>query len=345
MDFRAYTAGFERWLKTQVPLVRGDLRHKHQTMGDDEFCFLRATYYRWARQFSELDDELSKAPQVLAVGDLHLENFGTWRDSLGRLCWGINDFDEAFPLPLIAIDQDQLFIKPKAACQAIIAGYCEGLDVVGRPFVIGEDHRWFKPILQSPQRDPGLFWDKMRTLPPERGALPAAARGAITSMLPASNLDFRLHHRVAGLGNLGKPRFTAIAEWKGGPIAREAKALTCSSAAWALSNFTGPFYEDIISNAVRSEDPCLKVHGSWVVRRLSPDCRRLELASLSRTKDEEWLLHAMGLETANVHLGTRGARRSIMRHLNHAPKGWLRKSALVMKDKLEHDLSRWNKNG
>jgi len=36
---------------------------------------------------------------VLAVGDLDLENFGTWCDSLGRLAWGINDFDEAFPLP------------------------------------------------------------------------------------------------------------------------------------------------------------------------------------------------------------------------------------------------------
>ena len=28
------------------------------------------------------------APQVLSVGDLHLENFGTWRDADGRLVWG-----------------------------------------------------------------------------------------------------------------------------------------------------------------------------------------------------------------------------------------------------------------
>jgi len=32
---------------------------------------------------------------VLAVGDLHVENFGTWRDAEGRLIWGVNDFDES----------------------------------------------------------------------------------------------------------------------------------------------------------------------------------------------------------------------------------------------------------
>jgi uncharacterized protein (DUF2252 family) len=32
---------------------------------------------------------------VLAVGDLHVENFGTGRAIEGRLVWGISDFDEA----------------------------------------------------------------------------------------------------------------------------------------------------------------------------------------------------------------------------------------------------------
>ena len=36
---------------------------------------------------------------MLGVGDLHVENFGTWRDAEGRLIWGINDFDEACPMP------------------------------------------------------------------------------------------------------------------------------------------------------------------------------------------------------------------------------------------------------
>ena len=38
---------------------------------------------------------------VLSVGDLHLENFGTWRDADGRLVWGVNDFDEAAVMPYV----------------------------------------------------------------------------------------------------------------------------------------------------------------------------------------------------------------------------------------------------
>jgi Uncharacterized protein conserved in bacteria (DUF2252) len=28
---------------------------------------------------------------LLAVGDLHVENFGVWRDSRSKLVWGVND--------------------------------------------------------------------------------------------------------------------------------------------------------------------------------------------------------------------------------------------------------------
>ena len=64
---------------------------------------------RWAQWWPAVCDELEhdghpgqdlgKAPQVLGIGDLHVENFGTWRDAESRLVWGINDFDEACCLP------------------------------------------------------------------------------------------------------------------------------------------------------------------------------------------------------------------------------------------------------
>ncbi|HVW00442.1 MAG TPA: DUF2252 family protein, partial [Planctomycetaceae bacterium] len=99
MQFLAATKSYERWLATQTSLVPADLKHKHDAMHGDLFSFFRATYYRWAQQFDQLDAAITRAPEVLSVGDLHLENFGTWRDSWGRLAWGINDFDEAYPLP------------------------------------------------------------------------------------------------------------------------------------------------------------------------------------------------------------------------------------------------------
>jgi uncharacterized protein (DUF2252 family) len=59
------------------------------------FAFLRATFYRWSQIFPEFCSDLRLAPTVLAVADLHVENFGTWRDGDDRLVWGINDFDES----------------------------------------------------------------------------------------------------------------------------------------------------------------------------------------------------------------------------------------------------------
>ncbi|HEY7091361.1 MAG TPA: DUF2252 family protein [Tepidisphaeraceae bacterium] len=350
MDMRAATRQFEQWLGDQVPIVRGDLRHKHLMMRADVFSFMRATYYRWVQQFPLLDSNVSKAPKVLAVGDLHVENFGTWRDKLGRLAWGINDFDEAFPLPyahdlvrlalstLLAIEQDHLVIRAKVACRTILEGYRDGLNIGGRPFVIGDEHLWLRPILNEPPRDPGRFWDQLRSLPLEREKIPKHARSAIVRMMPDSKLACTVHHRVAGLGSLGKPRYTAVAEWEGGPLAREAKALTLSANAWLQKSHKGPYYTRILKGAARAADPFLAAHGAWVTRRLAPDCRRIELSSFRRIDEEEFMLHAMGYETANVHLGTAGARHRILSHLNRQSKGWLRNAALKMHSLLMKDF-------
>jgi uncharacterized protein (DUF2252 family) len=56
---------------------------KHQHMAESTFAFFRATFYRWLQLWHEACDEFSKTPKVLAVGDLHIENFGTWRDRKG----------------------------------------------------------------------------------------------------------------------------------------------------------------------------------------------------------------------------------------------------------------------
>ncbi len=82
-----------------MKIVEKDLHFKHEQMRTGPFPFLRATYYRWAQIWADVCPEAAAAPGVLAVGDLHVENFGTWRDIEGRLIWGINDFDEAWRMP------------------------------------------------------------------------------------------------------------------------------------------------------------------------------------------------------------------------------------------------------
>src|ERR1700744_6745426 len=93
------TREYEAWLGRQIAVLKPDLAAKHQHMAGDPFSFFRATFYRWMQLWPEHCQACCDAPVVLGVGDLHVENFGTWRDTEGRLIWGINDFDETWRLP------------------------------------------------------------------------------------------------------------------------------------------------------------------------------------------------------------------------------------------------------
>ena len=160
MNIVKATRYFEEWLGRQTTLVKSDLRLKHLRMAESPFPFFRATFYRWMQLWPEICHDLAKAPRVLAVGDLHVENFGTWRDIEGRLVWGINDFDEAAVLPytidlvrlatsaILAADEGHLALKAKQACSAILEGYKESLAANGRPFVLEEEHTWLRQIAE-----------------------------------------------------------------------------------------------------------------------------------------------------------------------------------------------------
>ena len=317
MSCKTATKSYEAWLAKQTTLVKPDLTLKHQQMSADIFSFLRATFYRWVELCPSVCADLAKAPVVLAVGDLHIENFGTWRDREGRLVWGVNDFDEAFALPYtndllrlavsahLAIAGKQLAIRPADACEAIVAGYTSGLTDGGRPFVLAEEHQWLRSTVMSNLRDPAKYWKKLDSLPAITEKLPGKARKALEAMLPEEKLEYRVVHRIAGLGSLGRQRFVAIAEWNGGQIAREAKVLVPSASAWASGqDQQKPEYKHIVRKAVRCPDPFLAVHKGWIVRRLAPDCSRVELTALPKGRDEYRLLERMGRETANVHLGS-----------------------------------------
>ena len=144
MNFVKSNQEYEAWLKTTLEIVPADLKEKHTLMAQDVFSFLRATFFRWCQLFPEVCPEFDKAPQTLAVGDLHVENFGTWRDAEARLVWGINDFDEVATMPFsidlvrlatsahLAINAGHLGLEHKEACLAIAQGYKEGLLVTRR---------------------------------------------------------------------------------------------------------------------------------------------------------------------------------------------------------------------
>jgi hypothetical protein len=238
MNIVKATKKYEDWLRLQIRLVEPDLRFKHEQMAAALFPFFRATFYRWLQAWPEECPGLDRVPEILSVGDLHVENFGTWRDTDGRLIWGINDFDEAAVYPytmdlvrlatsaVLAAQEKRLAMRPKDATSAILAGYIQGMEEGGLPFVLGEHHIWLREIAESKLRDPVLFWGKIDRLPTIRGPIPESARKAIEHLLPDRGMSYRLARRRAGLGSLGRLRVVAVADWKGGRLAREAKALT-----------------------------------------------------------------------------------------------------------------------
>jgi uncharacterized protein (DUF2252 family) len=355
MDIIESTRAYEAWLVRSVPTVRADLDLKHRLMSADVFSFLRATFYRWAQQWSEVCPSLADAPAVLAVGDLHVENFGTWRDSEGRLIWGVNDFDETVTLPytqdlvrlgtsaLLAIEESRLVLSARRACAAIVDGYSASLRDGGGAAVLAEHYRWLRDLAIARLKDQRPFWDRLRALRTATRA-DTRARTLLRAAMPARGLEVRFVQRRAGLGSLGRVRLVALANWRGGMIAREAKPLAPSAWLWASHARLGrPLYAQIIGCAVRVPDPCLSIHGKWLIRRLAPDCSRIELASLPRGQDEGRLLWMMGWETANMHLGTAGAARRILRDLAARKGNWLVKAAGRMAQSVERDWRNWRK--
>jgi len=354
MNIIKATKKFEDWLRLHIRIVEPDLQFKHEQMAASLFPFFRATFFRWLQVWPEECLELDRVPRILSVGDLHVENFGTWRDTDGRLVWGVNDFDEASLFPytmdlvrlatsaLLAAQAKRLAMKPKESASAILQGYERGMEEGGRPFVLAESHEWLRAIAESKLRDPVVFWQKMDRLPTLKGGIPESAREALEHLLPERGLPYRLARRRAGLGSLGHTRLVAIADWKGGRVAREAKALTPSALQWLNPKLpTEILYAAILRRAVRCPDPFVQMRGHWIVRRLSPHCSRIELEALGTSRAECWLLDAMGRETANIHLGTEEKRRAILKDLRGRKGNWLLGAAQAMADAMEKDWRVW----
>ncbi len=118
------------------------------------------------------------------MGDLHVENFGTWRDIEGRLIWGINDFDEAWRLPytndLIRLATSALLAgmacDAKAGIEAILKGYVEAVEAGGRPFVLAEHHAALRAMATARLHDPeGLLGEAARPAGFQGARRPAGA--------------------------------------------------------------------------------------------------------------------------------------------------------------------------
>jgi hypothetical protein len=357
MDIVEATRRFEAWLRRRITVVERDLIYKHEQMHADPFLFFRATFYRWAQLWSEQCPKLARATRVLAVGDLHLENFGTWRDAEGRLVWGVNDFDEAFPMAftndlvrlavsaLLAAESSPHFkLKPGEICAQLWDGYRTAIERGGEPFVLMEAHPKLRKMALQDLRQPAEFWKRLdaKTIPLKKEP-PDSVRKAFSRISPdGAKLGYRVLGKPKGLGSLGRRRYLAVDNFQGGWLAREAKAVVPSACVWASDQRAGkgnPWLEKTVRSAVRCADPYYKVRRGWLVRRLGPDCSRIDFDELVHHEDIASLLHCMGWETANIHLGTSKGRKQIRSSWVHLPEDWFEVAAHKM---LKRSLEDWH---
>jgi hypothetical protein len=348
------TTNYEAWLSRWFTSVAEDLKRKHVKMRAGPFEFLRATFYRWSERWPIACPDLANAPQILGIGDVHVENFGTWRDAEGRLVWGVNDVDEACVIPytndLVRLATSaqlaDIRLSADAACEAILNGYSDRIRQEPQPFLLAE-HDGLRELAADRLKNPKRFWAKK--FEPDDGGpelvevakLPLVADRILAAALPEGGLSYAPYRRRAGLGSLGRPRFAALASWRGGQVARDVKALAPSSWLWANDTpdraAVAPIRcLELLTCAGRSPDPTVAVDGRWIVRRLAPDSSRIELGDLpkqkaSPRKQQAALLSWMGQELANLHLASEYQLSAVRADLDARSANWLRRAVAVMK--------------
>lgn len=358
MKFAEATKNYEEWMRRCAPVIKSHLSAKHVRMREDPFLFLRGSYYRWAQLWPRVCRELTRAPKVLSVGDLHVDNYGTWRDGEGRLCWGVNDFDESWPLPYtndlvrlatsawLAKDGGLLRTRTKHACAVLLEGYRDTLHCGGSPFVLAERERRLEQLGIAALKTPKYFWERLNEHPTVGNGLLPDAKKALVATLPHAKLPYRVIRREAGTGSLGRERLVAIATYCGGFIAREAKQMVPSANMWLEGGVAHEqrYYKKAIDSAIRSHDPYQTITGSWLIRRLSPDSTPIRMEMLPKERDEETLLHAMGVEIANVHLGNARAVKNILKDLHHRKTAWLRSATKTMVELMIREWKEYKKS-
>jgi uncharacterized protein (DUF2252 family) len=228
------------------------LAMKYRNMRGDAFIFLRATCHLF---YAALPSEavLRKAPAAWACGDLHVENFGSYKGDNRLVYFDVNDFDEAVLAPAtwdlvrllssVLVGRGSMQVSPAEAlrlCDAVLDAYA-GAMRLGKA-------RWVeRDTAPSPVSDllEGLrlrhrpeFLDRRTEKKGRRRTIRVDGRKAlacadarrlkVTALVDdfaASQPDpafFRVldvARRIAGNGSLGVDRYVVLVEGKGSPDA------------------------------------------------------------------------------------------------------------------------------
>jgi hypothetical protein len=234
-------------------------------------------------------------------------------------------------------------ITNRQAANALLRGYRKGLDDP-RPALLFENKAWLRPDAEPAKGEPEKFWKKVAKYPAHK--LPAVIEKTLRARLPKGvNPKSIRRCRILrkGAGSLGRPRYAVVADWDGGQVLREAKALIPSAWTWAR-NPTASGRSHLITLAKgphRAPDPSLDVQKKFVFRRIAGDSRKIELGKNAGKKLHLDLLEAMGFDIASIHAaGSVGIDR-LKEDLDSRPRSWLNDAATTAAEEVRRDYREW----
>ena len=223
---------------------------KFDRMREGIFAFFRATCHLFYQSLPQ-DSLFTQAPVVWTCGDLHLENFGSYKGDNRLAYFDMNDFDEACLAPctlemlrvlssiLIASDGFNLGVRGQTdLCKAFIRSYCSE--------AVTEKSRWIERSLSSglirrllksvKSIDRSSFLDTRSRVKGKRRRLiidgvkafqtPKSDKEGILSIMEnfaktQKNPEFYrvldIADRISGLGSLGVSRYVLLVEGRGTP--------------------------------------------------------------------------------------------------------------------------------
>ncbi|MBD2077556.1 DUF2252 domain-containing protein [Phormidium sp. FACHB-592] len=222
---------------------------KYQTMRENAFAFLRGTCHLFYKDLPA-SSPLNTAPPVWVCGDLHLENFGSYKGNDRLVYFDVNDFDEAALAPctwdlarfltsiLVAAHNLKLEeAEARALCQNFLIAYTKVLakgqvGIVNRETATG----LVKELLQSLKKRKRKDFLNERTkkvgktrrllIDEKTLAIDSNQRDKIEASLEIWAAKqkkpkfFRLldaAYRVAGTGSLGLERYILLVKGNGSP--------------------------------------------------------------------------------------------------------------------------------
>lgn len=163
----------------------------------------------------------------------------------------------------------------------------------------------------------------------------------MVASLPKGAENIRFASRVAGIGSLGRPRYVAVAFWRGGRVLREAKALVPSAWIWAHGGKSGASHFLALANGkYRAPDPFLDVHDKFIFRRIAADSRKIELVDAGGSIRVN-VLQAMGFDLGSIHAAGSPGIHALRADLRKRPRGWLNAAAKTAVAAVKRDYEEW----